>query len=365
IHSFNVTRIKSLSDDLLKEFSNSSDNSQYSAFNFYCPSCNEKSIDEFLNRDYSIQNKKENSIVVFSMNTKCKYVISNKTWKCPSCEKEHQNPVPIHKSLDEVFLPMFERLMQENKVVRDKFNSETRQKEIANKNEMRKEVETLYYQHLNEILSIQDKMKQLQVEIEGEKGAIHFINQMARDYRKVQSKLLSDIQEQNAKITEEINRRILETHKSIDSFKEKQMSEYNDKMNQISKAKRIEDEKRDEIQRGIFEGVKEQNRLTIEQTEAIDKGFSEQLSATQAQTNILNQQLDEAKKGNQNLENINASVKKGNAIKAAMAKKQGIDLHDESSWRLQKNLQNMAIDVTGFMKGQSTVEKEERKLNLN
>jgi hypothetical protein len=33
--------------------------------------------------------------------------------------------------------------------------------------------------------------------------------------------------------------------------------------------------------------VKEQNRLTIEQTEAIDKGFSEQLSATQAQTNIL------------------------------------------------------------------------------
>jgi hypothetical protein len=135
------------------------------------------------------------------------------------------------------FLPMFERLMQENKVVRDKFNSETRQKEIANKNEMRKEVETLYYQHLNEILSIQDKMKQLQVEIEGEKGAIHFINQMARDYRKVQSKLLSDIQEQNAKITEEINRRILETHKSIDSFKEKQMSEYNDKMNQISKAK--------------------------------------------------------------------------------------------------------------------------------
>jgi hypothetical protein len=75
--------------------------------------------------------------------------------------------------------------------------------------------------------------------------------------------------------------------------------------------------------------------------------------------------LDEAKKGNQNLENINASVKKGNAIKAAMAKKQGIDLHDESSWRLQKNLQNMAIDVTGFMKGQSTVEKEERKLNLN
>ena len=63
-------------------------------------------------------------------------------------------------------------------------------------------------------------------------------------------------------------------------------------------------------------------------------------------------------------QSITEKIKNGNAIQAAMAKKQGFNLHDEAFFRLDKKIPKMFISAGSTLMGKNSIQTEKEKLNV-
>jgi hypothetical protein len=344
---------------------------QYSAFNFYCPECNHEVSDEIINRDYSLQQNKKNPPVFFSINSKCMYNPENQRWICPTCETNTSAPIPIHKTLDEVLMPTFDKLMDENKNERLKIHDNFCTREIDNTNEMEKEIESGFYEHLNHIYSLTDEMERLKAEIMGENEAVKSILEVAEAYNYRQSKVMDIIHDDCERINAEIIEKTNNVVADMDSYKEEQMGLLAQELQHLSKVKRVEDEKRDAVQRKILQTNREIN-------ETVKTGFKETVNAIHQQTDVLSTKIDhqtdtlaqkidhQTNSLGQKIDNqtnvLGKKIDKGNAIQAAVAKKQGIDTKDYSFWRLDKKINYLKEEVIGGITGRSTEDTEMAKM---
>lgn len=354
----------------------------YSAFNFYCPVCNMEEAKEFLDRDYSLQNDFVNDPLYFSDTTQCTYNQNNSKWVCKTCNKEFDKPIPVHKSFDEILLPSYIRLMDENKNDRLKVHKETKDREIELDNNMEAEIEKISYDNMSAIYELRDGMERMKSEIAGEAEAIESFRDIIKLYSDKQSNVLNNISEYAQNVNLEVAKRTDEVLAKIDQIKESEMTQLTRKLTQFAVAKKKEEEARDAVQKSIltnsirmieatergFEKVNQNlssiNTSVQEGNKITRDGFVNVNKTLETGNEITKQGFQEVNSSiNEGTKSIANQISTGNAISASVAKKQGINLHDEAIWRLDKKLKKWGVEIGGTLSGASTVEKEGEKFN--
>lgn len=363
-------RFSSLSTQVAPIFFDYGNLLNYSAFNFYCPLCNNSNVEDILNRSYSVQSDNLTPPVHFSKNTRCIYELQTGSWRCPTCGAIIENPIPIHKSLDEILLPTFDRLMAENKTERLKAHSDARTKEIGFNNEMEKELEKAFYDQVSLILSLANDVEKMKAEILGEGEAINSIQEVVQGYGKSQSSVLERIQKYSEAIRFEIQKRTDEVLAEVDRFKDHQMNILEEKLFRLSKVKRLDDERRDAIQREIVSAQKEMIIAQRNQTAAIADGFNrttsaihKQIEETQVGFQTINKSVHEQTNATRSgFRSLDASLSRNNAIQVAVAKKQGVNPNDYCPiLNPIRAMKDLGTDITKI--GKSAMEKEKEKLS--
>ena len=357
-------RYDSVTEQVIPEFSKFSNLTHYSSFNFYCPDCNKEMSEELMNRNYSVHNSEDLSPQRFSKDTRCHFLLESNAWQCPMCEKITLNPIPLHKSLDEILLPVYDNLMEENKTEREKDYSDVRKKEIHYKNEMNKELEKMFFDNLNSILDLKDNMEKMHAEIDGESEAIQFINESVAKYKKLQSEIINSIEKSNEELKMRIQATAQKILADVDRIKDREMEMLNRELNDLSKAKRLEDEQRDSIQQQTLSANLKQNQI-------LDSKFSELISTNKEGLGQVSEgisKLEETnRKGFENTVNASKDIKKAiglnNAMQAARNEKIGINPYDHSSiLRPGRSVKQSFIEIGHKITGKSSIESHESKL---
>lgn len=364
-------RFESLNDHVGKTNYELGNAMQYTAFNFYCPKCNKEKIEEFLERDYSLQSDSFHEPLDFPDTTQCNYILNTDMWVCKTCESDFEKPIPVHKSFDEILLPVYLRLMEENKNERFKVHKETKQKEIEYENLMEAEIEKAGYDNLSAIYGFQEEMERIRSEVSGETEAINSFKDIVAFYSEKQSLVIENISRYCFEINKEVDEQTERVIRETDEIKEREMKQLYRDLTNFAIAKKKEEEARDQIQKNILGNTEKLINVTKEGFENVNKNL-DKIDDTLEKGNEI------AKEGNrinkdglnrvgkaveQGSDRIAKQISKGNALSAAVAKNQGIDLHDESWWRIDKKSKNGLIDALGGLLGESTMEKEGRKLN--
>jgi Zn-finger nucleic acid-binding protein len=359
------TRYNSVMKDVIPEFTQFSNISHYSSFNFYCPYCNKEIETDLLNRDYSVHSAEDFSPKRFSQNTRCFYLLDINAWQCPMCEKVTLNPIPLHKTLDEILFPVYDNLMDENKTVREKDYSDVRKKEIHYQNEMKKELESMYFSNLDSILKLKDNMEQMHAEIDGESEAIEYIKMSIEKYKKLESQIINSIERDNEAIKMQIQETAQKILADVDRIKDREMELLSNELNKLSRAKRLDDERRDSIQREILSANQEQNQI-------IETGFNKVTDSVntlnettkeghQRISGDINQLNETTKSGSEKVAN---QIKTNNAMQIARNRAMGIDsFNDNSILRPGRKIKRAFIDVGDKLVGKSSIESDRKKLD--
>jgi hypothetical protein len=361
-------RFDSLRNDIVPILYEFGCNSNYSSFNFYCPKCNQGNQDDILSRNYSIHDNSKK--IEFSNHTKCIYSLETRKWHCPTCGEEFSQPIPLHKSISEIVNPLYDVLMQENKIIREKAHTDIKNREYELLNEMKKETENILFKGISDIYSLQDQMEQYTAELSGEQEAIQFLSDIANNYRKVQSKIIQEIGENSREMEKVISKRGEIITAQVDKIKQYEMGLLNQELIFLSKAKKHEDEKRDALQRAIVSNLQENNEIARQGFSQVSQGINNLDGTIKKGISEVGGKLDSIddtvnsgfKESNTLLRSQKEICLNNNAIQASVAKKSGIDLHDEPFWRLDKKINHFAIDATNFLTGGSTVAAEKRKM---
>lgn len=348
----------------------------YSAFNFYCPECNSDKANELLERDYSVQSDNISEPIYFPQSTRCLFNTETNLWKCKTCEHEFEKPIPLHKCYDEILIQAYDRLMDENKNQRLKAHNDTRNKEVKYMNDMETEIEKLSYENLSVIYSLTDEMEKMKAEIMGENEAINSLNEVSRQYRIKQNNVIKNINDYCHKVNNEIAEQTKKVLEKVNNLKENEMKKLDEELTQLSKAKRKDDEARDMIQKQILganvahmeiarRGFNKLDERLQETNQIAKDGFNKLDSSIQQGNEIAKDGFSDVTKAvNEGTKNMADKIHKGNSIQAAIAKKEGINLHDESFLKAHKILSKAFVGVTGKLLGKSSVEIEGDKLNV-
>ncbi len=373
IDQINDIRQYSLDKELGYEFLSLGQTSHFSSFNFYCPECNKEIMDELLGKDYSVQENQENDRTLLSRNTRCFYVPIKNKWHCPVCDQMFIKPIPVHKALDEVLLTTYDKLMEEHKIEREKRYSETRSKELEYRKELKSRIDHINFENLNQILALEDEMERMKAEITGQKEAISYINEVALNYHNLTSDLLKTIERETSDIEQSITVRAQRVEKILQDFTKNEMNSYNQKMNELSKAKRIDDERREAYLRdtvselrNVHSAVKENTEVTkqtgekiygaVKENTEVTKQTGEKIyGAVKENTEVTRQGTKEIVAANRETTN---QLKKTYALNAAVAKQQGHKVDDYGMFRVDKKFSHAVSGIGSTLAGHSAVERE-------
>ena len=262
-------REESLCDQIAPECFDLGTYLQYSAFNFYCPRCNAEKLGQLVARDYSVQGDQVNEPISFSINTRCLLDTATDTWQCTACEFETIRPIPVHKMLDEILLPAFDRLMDEHQVERVRAHQDVRTREIEIRNSLEGEVERAQFDNLGQIDALVEEMERLSVDISGERLAITTMEDILEAYEVEQNAVMKNIQETGDRTDDEIQRRTQAVLEHVNEIKDFNMAALREELNTLARAKREDDERRDAVQRQIATNINEVQSAVQENTATV------------------------------------------------------------------------------------------------
>ena len=258
-----AARSASLCDQLAEESLDFTMSVGESAFNMYCPDCNSDLHATLDGRTYDVQSDQTNEPLNFSANTRCVLDYDEngeKVWRCVACENETYIPIPVHKMLDELLLPVYDRLMNENQVERLRAHRDARNKEIEYRTAMRTESETSQFDNLRRMESLAEEMQRLQVDIQGDDAALESLRAIMIAYDTRQDAELASVRATGARVENDIRIRTEQAMRRVDGVKEEQMRALDEENFYFSKAKREDDERRDNVQIAILDETREQRR---------------------------------------------------------------------------------------------------------
>jgi len=338
-------RFDAVKNKILPEFIELGKTINYSSFNFYCPECNKQTCEKLLSRDYSVQSTKTCAPVYFAESTKCSYRIKEKHWKCPSCENVFNSPVPVHRMLDEILLPVYDQLMEENKIEREKDYIDVRKKEIFYRNEMKKETEQIFTQNFSSILRLKEEMEKMQAEIEGESEAISFMGETMHDYQGIQSEVIEKVENFNERLRRDVEASASMIRQEMDHYRDLERKLLALELAEIAKTKRLDDEKRDLVQREIYANLKRQLDLIAQKSDNPEQVIDGQQEIDL--TNMGEVYVEKINLVHQSMVDLRDEVLKGNAITAAIAGGLGIPSKDASLYRIDRKMKKLIVDFKG------------------
>ena len=306
--------------------------------------------------------------------------------------------------MDELFIPVYDNLMEENKIEREKHHSETRKKEAELRFKIKEELEKVYSNHITGLFELQENLDKLNAEIVGESEAINYLEKTASLYKQIQSNVISSIMIENEETNNRVYEYTIEVRNQLREITNTELKDYDENMTHLSKAKQIEDERKEKVLlETLSNGFAKVTDAVNENTEVSRRGFENVTNAVNENTevsrqgfenvtNAVNKNTNVTRKG---LENVNQSIrentdvarenyeattkqtqilqdgfsetnkqlKRNNGTQIAMAKKQGIDLRDNPGWRIDKTIKHGLTDLKGAISGKSSIEIETAKEN--
>ena len=371
------TRKFSLCDQVAPECFDLGTLLNYSAFNFYCPECNSRQQRELLTRDYSVHNEQSTEPMYFSRNSRCVYHPDTEVWRCLTCESETKNPIPLHKMFDEVLMPAYERLMDEHKVERLNAHRDVSTREIENRNAMESDLERTQFDYLAQIDSLTEEMERLKSDISGERMAIGSMEDILTTYNVEQTRVMENIRAFSGRIEEEVQERTSQVLKRVDEIKEREMEALHQELQGLSRAKRLDDERRDAVQSAILKANVEQVEATYAVREAVQENTAVAAAGFQSVTTAVEQNTAVTSEG---FHSVTAAVDRGtavqvegfermerrqlqgNAIQAAVAKVQGIEVTAPSWSQPFRKLGDIGSRIAGALTGRTEMEREAGRL---
>ena len=295
-----AARSASLCDQLAEESLDFTMSVGESAFNMYCPDCNSDLHATLDGRTYDVQSDQTNEPLNFSANTRCVLDYDEngeKVWRCVACENETYIPIPVHKMLDELLLPVYDRLMNENQVERLRAHRDARNKEIEYRTAMRTESETSQFDHFRRMEALSEEMQRLQVDIQGDNTALESLRAIIAAYDTKQNAELASVQATSARVEGAIRIRTEQAMRRVDGVKEEQMNALNEENFYLSKAQREDEERRDNVQIALLNETREQRiesrkrheeKLRLREEDRLERRKSEAQDAKIAkQTNAI------------------------------------------------------------------------------
>jgi hypothetical protein len=329
LHALDVIRA-GVGPNLKDHFIGGNNFMQNLAFNFYCPHCNDAVTSGILNETYSVHSQSAGTRRSFSRNTRCQFDAIDNMWKCPVCEKKIVMPIPMHKALDELLLPVMEKLLEEHQVEREKRYSETRSREMEYRRALKTRMDEVNYNNINDILRLEDEMDKIRVEISGLNEAIEKQREMARHYKQITSEMMDKIQYQTRQSIERVNKRQQEVAQHMDNFTTKLLESFRDDMDHLSKAARMDEQRLEMIQRQQLQAMNIGNMLKVAHMEQDRQHHAEDL-----------------------------------AVQFAISKGVGNDVNKPGLFRLDRHLARAANNFTGMLTGRSEFENELNLLRNN
>ena len=351
-----TVRFESLKDKLATLCHGLSNSINYSAFYFYCPTCNEEIEQELLQRDYSVHSLTLSGPLSLPRSTRCVYNPEDGSWRCTSCESKTRHPIPVSKMLDEILLPAYDRLMEEHKIERLKAHREVRGREMSSRNEMESELEKAFYDYLSEMHSLSDEMDRMKAEIAGESEAIHSMKRVMREYDMEQSELMKGILDFSAQKAAEIQERTKKIVQEVDEEKERSQKLLGQTTTEYSRAKRIDDERREVYLRRTLQAC-QRMALNSDLQTAFQRGLANEMREAgdqrKEQIDLSRQQLDA---GREQAKALGAD----NDILAATAGAQGIEIDIPTPWRFDRRLDIATGKIVGKITGEGHKKAKER-----
>ena len=261
---FYKIRINTLKSILGLKFSRINDLMHYNAYSFYCPYCNQDTIDEIINRDYSVIATGEKYEPI-SMDQNTKVYISNweeGIWKCNFCNKETRNPIPVHKLYEQVFLPASNLLLLENEKDRIKIYLEFREKILSYKQKYEKEFREINRVINSEIGVETFKLKKFQSEVSCNEKIINQMEQLMIELDVLLQKDLERINRYLSEVRENLNKRHQENINEAWNFYNNLRTRTSTEMENLAKnAERVE-AFRDAVMLATFKSINDISKNT-------------------------------------------------------------------------------------------------------
>lgn len=246
-----AARTLSLHDGIAPVCRNLGQMFEYSSFYFYCPHCTAEANAELLERDYSVVKAQESPPVIYSRNARCVFDPTRRVWRCTGCEQETDAPIPIHRMLDDVFLPAYDRLMEENKNERLAVYADARNHELQYQNQHETELDSLIRENRTQVEQHRAERKAHEADIAGEQTAIQSLTNVMTSYNIHQSSALEQVLREGVAIRD----RVLAEQRDVEQRIERDYGiarqEMVRAMTGLAHAQYVENEKRDQVQRSI------------------------------------------------------------------------------------------------------------------
>lgn len=339
---FHALRISSLAGTIAPLCHKLGDAFHYSSFNLYCPGCNDDRIEALLDRDYSVQSDQDHPPVRYPDETRCHYEPKDQDWRCQSCDRVAENPIPIHKSLDEIFLPVYNRLMDQHKNERLEIYSRIRDQELDYMNQCRSEIEEVARSGREAVEELETRVVQAQARIKGEEQALESFLEILESYQSSQRKTVEEIRRNTEEIRESVEKENQKIRKRLAEISQRSQERLTAKNSRLARAKKIEDEKRDAVQRQIL--------LAARTTAAASTTTAANTSRIAADTEQMTDQLRD----------IKGTQERQMHIQAAMAEESGVRIGASRFDPLGK-LREKKAKVVSAVVGEDSVRRAGRK----
>jgi len=343
----------------------------YSAFNFYCPHCNGEQQEELLERSYGVHDEEVHEPIRYSDTTRCVFLPEEEAWQCRTCERTTEDPIPIHRMLDDVLFPAYDHLMQENKNERLRIHSKARDQERELQEKAESELDSIRRKHMSEIFSLSEEMERFQADIAGEREAIESMEELLENYKVAQDESVKSIERFSQKVHDEIQARTEQVLDEVDAVKEREMEALAEELDELSKAQRIEDERRDALLNDIAENTERTADATERTAEATERTAesSEQQVREQRKTRESVEETTEAVKENTEAtrevgNELGDKLDKQNAMKRAEQEKKGMRTDNYNKViEFGRYVSDVKDEAVGTLKGESQEDIEARKFD--
>ena len=335
-----------------------------SAFNFYCPDCAREQNDELLRRDYSVAQGEERSPMKYSPNSRCLFDTERQLWRCMACEGEFENAIPMHRTLDEVLLPAYDRLMEENKNERLDVYARARDSELDYANRRETELEEIFRTNREGVELLRREELRAQADIQGEQVAITSLLGVVAAAKVSTAGALTRVSEETRQLTFQMEQDRAGVRREMAEFYERERAEMVKTMNDCARAERIEQVKRDSVMREINvnmvglrqdvqKGFSRIEGAVRETTAAVREGTATLATKMQEQTASLSAKMDEQTK----------ELRGISSIEAARAKREGLNIGPTwlSPFKKLKAEWSKATDFGGDAMSEAAIDLENRK----
>jgi len=197
----------------------------YSAYNYYCPRCNQTILQKVKNMNFDHHGESDIHID-FPKNTRMMLVDAFKPeWECPLCRVRNSSHLALHKMYDELFEGVYRKLSEENakdrQKIYDHINDEKRK--FSEKAEV--QFHDVYREQRTKVDQISSKVRTVTAEVNADELAVTQLMALLIKYERISGDLSAKIEKDISRIKREITQESEQNRRDLNQFIDSQKKE--------------------------------------------------------------------------------------------------------------------------------------------